>query len=55
MNRLNQMNMQFAGPAASAAGSGKKDSLSVHDNRTGKISIVVLIAEFRQGLRTQGH
>ena len=34
MNRLNKVNFQFA-PAAAASG-GKKDSLSVVDNRTGK-------------------
>jgi hypothetical protein len=32
MNRLNNVNLQFAGASAS----GKKDSLSVTDNRTGK-------------------
>lgn len=35
MERLNQMNQQFAGQTA-AAGSDKKQSLSVVDNRTGK-------------------
>lgn len=35
MDRLNQMNAQF-GPQVAAAAEAKKDSLSVHDNRTGK-------------------
>jgi hypothetical protein len=35
MNRLTQINAQF-GPTAAASDSGKKDSLSVTDNRTGK-------------------
>ena len=32
MERLNQMNTQFA----AAPSSGKKNTLSVHDNRTGR-------------------
>lgn len=35
MNRLNQVNAQF-GPQVAAKEQEKKDSLSVHDNRTGK-------------------
>lgn len=36
MNRLNQVNAQF-GPQVAAKEQEKKDSLSVHDNRTGKL------------------
>jgi len=35
MERLNSVNMQF-GPQVAAKEEEKKDSLSVHDNRTGK-------------------
>ena len=36
MNRLNQVNAQF-GPQVASKEQEKKDSLSVHDNRTGKL------------------
>jgi hypothetical protein len=36
MQRLNNMNVQF-GPQVAAKEQEKKDSLSVHDNRTGKL------------------
>ena len=49
MERLNQVNMQFAG-AAAASSSDKKDSLSVTDNRTGKQSHIRK-AQFSNQLR----
>ena len=52
MNRLNQVNAQF-GPQVAAKEQEKKDSLSVHDNRTGKLLKSYSTLSHRQEVRTR--